>query len=71
MRKQYDLTQLKKAQPRYLKTLKEPVTIRLEPAVIAYFKNLAQSTGLPYQSLINYILKDYASRGLEPSANWE
>lgn len=70
MRKEYNFSKLKKANPKYVRHLKEPVTIRLEPQVIEYFKKLGQSSGLPYQSLINYVLKDYANRGLEPSANW-
>ena len=71
MRKQYDFKKMKKAEPKYVKRLKEPVTIRLDPAVIAYFKDLAEKTDLPYQSLVNYVLRDYASHGLSPTANWE
>lgn len=71
MKKEYDLSKLKKAEPKYLKHLKESVTMRLDPHVIEYFKKLAKSTGIPYQSLINYVLKDYATQGLRPSANWK
>jgi uncharacterized protein (DUF4415 family) len=71
MRKQYDFKKMKKAEPKYVKRLKEPVTIRLDPAVIAYFKDLAEKTDLPYQSLVNYVLRDYALHGLSPTANWE
>ena len=70
MKKEYDFSKMKKAQPKYLKHLKESVTMRLDPNVISYFKELAERTGIPYQSLINYVLKDYANQGLEPSANW-
>ena len=70
MKKEYDFSKLKKAQPKYLKHLKKSVTMRLEPHVINYFKNLTEKTGIPYQSLINYVLKDYATKGLEPTANW-
>lgn len=70
MRKEYDFTRLKKAEPKYLKHLKRPVTMRLDPDVIRHFKRLAEKTGIPYQSLMNYVLKDYASLGLEPTANW-
>ncbi len=70
MRKQYDLKKLQRAEPKYLKHLKEAVTMRLDPHVTVYFKDLAMKTGIPYQSLINYVLKDYAKNGLEPSANW-
>jgi predicted DNA binding CopG/RHH family protein len=71
MKKEYDFSKLKKAEPKYLKRLKESVTMRLDSHVIGYFKEIAEKTGIPYQSLINYVLKDYTLHGLEPSANWE
>lgn len=71
MKKEYDFSKLKKAEPKYMKKLKESVTMRLDPHVVSYFKEIAEKTGIPYQSLINYVLKDYAAHGLEPSANWE
>ena len=71
MRKEYDFATLKKAEPRYMKRLKQPLTIRVDPQVVRYFKALATRTGLPYQSLINYVLADYARHGLEPSARWD
>jgi len=70
MKKEYNLKKLKKAEPKYLKNLKESVTMRLEPDVISYFKNLSLKTGIPYQTLINYVLKDYSIHKLQPSANW-
>jgi hypothetical protein len=70
MRKEYDFSKLKKAKPKYLKFLKEPVTIRLEPQIIQYFKTLSEKTGLPYQSLLNFVLRDYANEHRVPSANW-
>jgi len=71
MRREYDLKQLVKAEPKYLKRLKESVTMRLDPQVITYFKQLATEMGIPYQPLINYVLRDYANHGLRPSANWD
>ncbi len=70
MRKEYDLKKLTKASPKYLKHIKEPVTIRLEPQIIAYFKGLSEKTGLPYQSLLNFVLRDYANENRKPTANW-
>ena len=70
MRKEYDLKKIKKAHPKYLKRSKKSVTMRIDHQVITYFKELAQRIGIPYQSLINYVLKDYANHSLEPSANW-
>jgi predicted DNA binding CopG/RHH family protein len=71
MRKEYDFKKLKKAEPKYMKRLKESVTMRLDPQVITYFKRLANEMGIPYQPLINYVLRDYANHGLRPSANWD
>jgi len=71
MRKEYNFSKLKRAEPKYLKSMKEPVTIRLDPQIVSYFKRLSEKTGFPYQSLINYVLKDYALLGLKPSANWK
>ena len=70
MRKEYDFTRMQKAEPKYLRRMKAPVTMRLDPTVIAYFRALAGNIGMPYQSLINYVLSEYASRKLQPSANW-
>ena len=44
--------------------------MRLDPTVLAYFRALAEKSGVPYQSLINFVLREYANRALEPSANW-
>jgi len=71
MKKEYDISKLKRAEPKYMKHMKEPVTIRLDPQIVSYFKKLSEKTGFPYQSLINYVLKDYAILGLKPSANWK
>lgn len=71
MRKEYDISKLKEASPKYLRLLRESVTMRLDIGVINYFKKLAEETGVPYQSLINYILREYANHEMKPSANWE
>jgi predicted DNA binding CopG/RHH family protein len=71
MRKEYDFSKLRRAQPKYIKRLKASVTMRIDPLVIHYFKEIASKKGIPYQSLINFVLKEYAASKLEPSANWE
>ena len=70
MRKEYDFAHMKKAKPRYLRHMKAAITMRLDANVITYFRSLANDIGMPYQSLINYVLSEYASRKLQPSANW-
>ncbi|MDQ5769868.1 BrnA antitoxin family protein [Thiothrix subterranea] len=38
--------------------MKKSVTIRLGEDVVGYFKEMAENTGVPYQSLINLYLRD-------------
>ena len=37
----------------YAKRLKKQVTIRLDQTTLAYFKDLGENVGMPYQTLIN------------------
>ncbi len=55
----------------YAKQLKKQITIRLGTDVIAYFKELAEETGLPYQSLINLYLRDCAATGRKLKMTWQ
>lgn len=48
MRKEYDFSTLKKANPKYLKHIKKSITMRLDPRVIVYFKELSIEMGVPY-----------------------
>lgn len=65
MRKEYDFS---KARPNpYAARLKKSVTIRLDEPTIAYFKGLAQETGIPYQTLINLFLRECAMTRRRPA----
>jgi uncharacterized protein (DUF4415 family) len=68
MRKHYDFS--KAVKNPYAKRLKQPVTIRLDKSTVEYFKNLAEETELPYQSLINLYLRDCAATGRRLALNW-
>ena len=68
MRKNYDFSQGKKNP--YAKRLKKQVTIRLEEGTIAYFKDLAEETGIPYQTLINLYLRDCALSSRKLQMEW-
>jgi uncharacterized protein (DUF4415 family) len=58
MKKNYDFS---KSKPNpYAQRLKQQVTILLDKEVVAYFKQLAEETGVPYQVLINVYLKECA-----------
>ena len=56
MRDNYDFTNAIKNP--YSDRLKKQITIRLDDTVIAYFKEMADQTGIPYQNIINYYLLD-------------
>ena len=68
MRKTYDFSQSKKNP--YAGRLKKQVTIRLEEGTVAYFKDLADELGIPYQTLINLYLRDCATRQRKLNLRW-
>ncbi len=68
MRKDYDFSKARRNP--YAKRLKKPVTIRLDEATIGYFKELAEDSGIPYQTLINLYLRDCAASGKKLSMRW-
>ena len=68
MRKHYDFSRSRRSP--YAKRLKSPVTIRLDPEVLEYFKNLTDDTAIPYQTLINLYLRDCATSRRKLKLNW-
>ncbi len=50
-----------------LKPKKQQVTIQLETMVVTYFKRLAADTGIPYQVLINFYLKQCVREKKQPT----
>jgi predicted DNA binding CopG/RHH family protein len=69
MKKEYDFSKAKRNP--YASRLKKQVTIRLDEPTIEYFKDLAEETGIPYQTLINLYLRDCAASGKRPSLKWQ
>lgn len=68
MRDSYDFSNSRKNP--YARRLKKPVTIRLDEETIAYFKDMAEKKGIPYQSLINLYLRDCAERNRDLKVKW-
>jgi len=68
MRKEYDFSKAKKNP--YARKLKKQVTIRLEPEIISYFKELSAENSIPYQSLINLFLRECAQSKKKPLIKW-
>lgn len=54
----------------YAAKLKKQVTIRMSEDIIEYFKNMAEESGIPYQSLINLYLRDCVSNGRKIDIQW-
>jgi uncharacterized protein (DUF4415 family) len=52
------------------KALKQPITMRLDKATVAYFKSLASELGMPYQNLINLYLRDCALNHKKLELKW-
>ena len=69
MRTKYDFSKAKKNP--YASRLKKQITIRLDDATIAYFKDLAEETGVRYQTLINLYLRDCAENQKKLSLRWK
>ncbi len=69
MRKEYDFSE--SIENPYTEKLKRQITIRIDAEAIAYFKDLANETGMPYQKLINLYLSDCARSHRKLSMKWE
>ena len=54
----------------YAKKLKKQITINIDSDTIDYFKEQANTSGIPYQTLINLYLTDCASQKRELHLTW-
>lgn len=54
----------------YADKVKQQITINLNQSTVQYFKDLAEKTGLPYQTLINLYMTDCADKKRQPEVNW-
>ena len=70
MREHYDFGKMKGEKNPYVKALRQPVTMRLDKATVAYFKALAIEVGMPYQNLMNLYLRDCAQHRKKPDLTW-
>jgi uncharacterized protein (DUF4415 family) len=70
MRKHYDFSKMKGRKNPYAKHLKQPVTMRLDRDTVAYFKAMAEESGIPYQTLINLYLRDCVINNRKLQMQW-
>ena len=61
MKTEYDFNE-SRSNP-YAEKLRKPVTMNLDVETIAYFKDEAKRTGIPYQNIINLYLRQCAIEG--------
>ncbi len=69
MRTKYDFS--KAHRNPYTRRLKKQLTIRLDEDTLAYFRELADETGIPYQTLINLYLRECAAEKKRPLMRWK
>jgi len=70
MKVEYDFSTMKSRKNPYAAKLKRQVTIRMSDDIISYFKEMAEETGIPYQSLINLYLRDCVAHNRKPNLSW-
>jgi predicted DNA binding CopG/RHH family protein len=70
MRAHYDFSKMNGMRNPYRSRLKQPITIRLDKATVAYFKGIAAELGMPYQNLINLYLRDCAIHQKKLDLRW-
>ena len=70
MRDHYDFSTMKGRKNPFVKHLKQSITMRLDRDTIAYFRSLAEESGIPYQSLINLYLRDCAVHRRKLQMKW-
>jgi uncharacterized protein (DUF4415 family) len=70
MKAEYDFSKMKSRKNPYASKLKKQVTIRMGEDVIEYFKNMAEDTSIPYQSLINLYLRDCVAQHRTIDLSW-
>jgi uncharacterized protein (DUF4415 family) len=69
MREKYDFSKARKNP--YANKLKQQVTIRIDKTTVAYFKDLADEIGIPYQTLINLYLRECADSRKRLNMRWK
>jgi len=70
MRDHYDFERMPSRRNPFTRYLKQPVTMRIDQDSLAYFKALAEDTGIPYQTLINLYLRDCVVNQRRPRLDW-
>lgn len=68
MKDEYDFSNARKNP--YTKKAKKQITINIDCDTVDYFKNQSESSGIPYQTLMNLYLTDCAVREKQLHLDW-
>ncbi len=68
MKAEYDFSNARKNP--YAKKLKKQITINIDSDTIDYFKSQSDSSGIPYQTLINLYLAECAINKKQLHFSW-
>ncbi len=71
MRDKYEINELNPRKNPYSKMLKKQITININVEALDYFKEMAEQSGIPYQTLINLYLSDCAEKKRELKISWQ
>jgi len=69
MREEYDFSGSRKNS--YAGKLKKQITINIDTNTIDYFKAQSETSGVPYQTLINLYLSDCATQNRQLQMTWK
>ena len=69
MREEYDFSNARKNP--YVQNSKQQITINIDTKVIDFFKKMATTSGIPYQTLINLYLADCMKQNKQPEISWK
>lgn len=70
MRDEYNIRELNPRKNPYASGLKKQITINIDGSTIDYFKSMAVTKGIPYQTLINLYLRDCADNHRKIQMPW-
>ena len=71
MRDEYNIKELNPRRNPYSNRTKKTITININQGTIDFFKRESESTGIPYQTLINLYLTDCAQSGRKLNMSWK
>lgn len=71
MREEYDIEALNPRKNPYTQKLRQQITINIDSDIIDFFKNMAATSGIPYQTLINLYLADCMKQNKHPEISWK